>query len=371
MTAGEYSTERRTAHSYMKFQRYILPTGIVLMLLVGIIDYASGTELSISIFYLLPISLVTWFINRKTGVVLSIAGVIIWHLVDFAAGHVYSHPAISYWNSLVQLNIFFVTVFILSALKIAYSRKMQLIADLRKAEESIAQKARELERSNTELEQFAYMAAHDLKGPLIVVESYINKLHKRYKEKLDQDAERFIGEAVDGIERMKLLINDLLSYAKAGTQTNKFELIDCNNALERAVANLKVEIDGRNAIVTNDQLPSIVADDIQMVQLFQNLIGNGIKYCRSDQPRIHVSGEDKDIAWVLSIRDNGIGIAPEDTDSIFEIFKRLHNSYEYLGTGIGLAICKKIIERHGGRIWVVSELGKGSTFYFTIPKELA
>lgn len=123
MTAGEYSAERRTAHRYMKFQRYVLPIGIVLMLLVGIIDYASGTELSISIFYLLPISLVTWFISRNTGVVLSIAGVIIWHLVDFAAGHAYSHPAISYWNSLVQLSIFIITVFILSALKIAYSRK--------------------------------------------------------------------------------------------------------------------------------------------------------------------------------------------------------------------------------------------------------
>jgi signal transduction histidine kinase len=368
MTAGEYSAERRVAHRYMKFQRYILPTGIVLMLLVGIIDYASGTELSISIFYLLPISLVTWFISRNTGVVLSIAGVIIWHLVDFAAGHVYSHPAISYWNSLVQLSIFLVTVSILSALRSAYSKKMQLIDDLRKAEETIAQKARDLERSNIELEQFAYMAAHDLKGPLIVVESYINKLHRRYKEKLDPDAERFIGEAVGGIERMKLLINDLLSYAKAGTQTNKFELIDCNNAVERAVANLKVEIEGRNAIVTYDQLPSIFADEIQMVQLFQNLIGNGIKFCRADQPRIHVSAEDNDIAWILSVRDNGIGIAPEDTDSIFEIFKRLHNSSEYSGTGIGLAICKKIVERHGGRIWVESELGKGTSFYFTVSK---
>jgi len=337
---------------------------------VGIIDYVSGTELSISIFYLLPISLVTWFISRKTGVTLSIVGVIIWHVVDFAAGHVYSHPAISYWNSLVQLSIFLVTVFFLSSLKISYDRKIQLIADLKDAEEAIAQKARDLERSNTDLEQFAYMAAHDLRGPLIVVESYINKLHKRYKEKLDQDAERFIKEAFDGIERMKLLINDLLSYAKAGTQIKKFERIDCNNVLQRAVANLKIEIEGRNALVTYDQLPSIFTDDIQMVQLFQNLVGNGIKFCKERQPRIHVSVEDNGTAWVFSVSDNGIGMTPEDSDRIFEIFKRLHSSSEYSGTGIGLAICKKIVERHGGRIWVLSESGKGATFYFTIPKEL-
>jgi light-regulated signal transduction histidine kinase (bacteriophytochrome) len=268
----------------------------------------------------------------------------------------------------VQLTIFLITVIILSALKIAYERKMQLIVDLKKAEEALEQKALDLVRSNAELEQFAYIAAHDLRGPLIVVESYINKLHKRYKERLDEEAERFIGEAIDGIGRMKLLINDLLSYAKAGTQGKKFERIDCTNALERAIANLKVEIEGRNAIVTYDRLPSVIADDTQMVQLFQNLIGNGLKFCRSGQPRIHVSAEDKDTAWVFSVRDNGIGIAPEDTDRIFEIFKRLHAGSAFSGTGIGLAICKKVVERLGGRIWVESELGKGATFYFSIPK---
>ena len=345
--------------------------GIVLMLFVGIIDYVTGTELSISIFYLLPIALVTWYVNKATGIIMSVSGVIIWHSVDFAAGHVYSHPAISYWNSLVQLSIFLTVVFILSAFKIEYSRKMQLISDLKKAEEALSQKASALVSSNAELEQFAYIAAHDLRGPLIVVESYINKLHKRYKEKLDQDAERFIGEAIDGIGRMKLLINDLLSYAKAGSPGKNFTLIDSTNALELAIANLKVEIEGRNAVVTYDRLPPVIADDTQMVQLFQNLIGNGIKFCSEGQPRIHVSAADKDTAWVFSVHDNGIGIAPENTDRIFEIFRRLHTSPDYSGTGIGLAICKKVVERHGGRIWVESELGKGATFYFKIPKDLS
>ena len=354
----------------MKSREFILLLGIVLMLFVGIIDYLTGTELSISIFYLLPIAIVTWYVNRATGTIISVFGVIIWYLVDFAAGHVYSHPAISYWNSLVQLSIFLAVVFILSAFKIEYIKKMELISDLKKAEEALDRKARDLIRSNAELEQFAYIAAHDLRGPLIVVESYINKLHKRYKERLDEDAERFIGEAVDGIGRMKLLINDLLSYAKTGAEGKDFELIDCTNALERAISNLKVEIEGRYAVVTYDRLPSVIADDTQMVQLFQNLIGNGIKFCREGRPRVHVSAVDKDTEWVFSIRDNGIGIAPENADRIFEIFKRLHTSSEYSGTGIGLAICKKIIERHRGIIWVESELGKGTTFYFTVPKKL-
>lgn len=352
----------------MKSRQFILPLSIVLMFFVGIIDYVTGTELSISIFYLLPISLVTWFINRKTGIALSVAGVIIWFYVDFAAGHVYSHSAIPYWNSLVQLSIFLITVFILAALKVEYGKKMQLIEELRKTEEALAQKARDLARSNTELEQFAYIAAHDLRGPLIVVESYISKLHRRYKERLDKDAERFIKEAVEGIGRMKLLINDLLSYAKAGSKGKNFEHIDCNKALELAIANLKVEIEGRNAMVTSDRLPSISADHSQLVQLFQNLIGNSIKFCREGRPLIHVSAEDKNTEWVFSIRDNGIGIAPAHTDRIFEIFKRLHTSSDYSGTGIGLAICKKVVERHGGRIWVESELGKGATFYFALPK---
>jgi len=355
----------------MKSRQFILSLGIALILFVGIIDYVTGTELSISIFYLLPIALVTWFVGRKSGVIMSLAGVVVWYSVDFVAGHVYSHPAISYWNSLVQLSIFLVTVFILSALKTEYEKKTQLIDDLRKTEEALDQKARDLIRSNAELEQFAYIAAHDLRGPLIVVESYINKLHKRYIERLDQDAERFIGEAIDGIGRMKLLINDLLLYAKTGSQGKNFERVDCTDALERAIANLKVEIEGRNAVVTYDRLPSVIADDIQMVQLFQNLIGNGIKFCREGQPRIYISAEDNDTEWVFAIRDNGIGIAPEDRDRIFEIFKRLHRSADYSGTGIGLAICKKVIDRHRGRIWVESELGKGATFYFMIPKGLS
>ena len=300
---------------------------------------------------------------------MSVIGVIIWHSLDYVAGHVYSHPAVSYWNSLVQLGIFIIAVLILSALKTENEKNLQLIDDLKKAEKALEQKAQDLMRSNAELEQFAYIAAHDLKGPLTVVEAYINKLHNRYRNIFDQDAGRYIGEATDGIDRMKLLIRDLLSFAKAGSQTNNVELVDCNNALHHAIANLEVEIETRKADVTCDQLPSVMAIQTQIVQLFQNLIGNSLKFCREGNPCIHVSAEDKDKAWLFSVRDNGIGIAPENIVSIFEIFKRLHGGSEYSGSGIGLAICKKIVDRHGGEIWVESEVGQGATFYFKIPQE--
>jgi signal transduction histidine kinase/HAMP domain-containing protein len=250
------------------------------------------------------------------------------------------------------------------------NKKLQQEINIRKqAEEALKEKAKELERSNSELAQFAYIASHDLQEPLRMVSSYMQLLEKRYKDKLDDDAHEFIDYAVDGAMRMQQLINDLLAYSRVGTRGKSFEPIDSKNVYERAVDNLKVAIEESGAMILCDPLPRVMADASQLMQLLQNLIGNGIKFSGEGPPRINVSAEKKEEEWIFSVRDNGIGIDPEHQERIFQIFQRLHSRSEYPGTGIGLAVCKKIVERHGGRIWVESKPNRGSIFYFTIPEK--
>jgi light-regulated signal transduction histidine kinase (bacteriophytochrome) len=233
-------------------------------------------------------------------------------------------------------------------------------------ERRIAQ--RELARSNAELEQFAYVASHDLQEPLRMVASFTQLLAKRYRAKLDADADEFIGFAVDGAQRMQLLLNDLLAYSRVGTRGKPLEPIDCNDVLQEAMANLTTAIEESHAEIHAGPLPKVAGDEVQMLQLFQNLVGNALKFRNPEQqPQIQISAQREGANWVFAIRDNGIGIAAEHQSRIFLIFQRLHQRHEYPGTGIGLALCKKVIERHGGRIWVESEPGQGSTFYFTIP----
>jgi PAS domain S-box-containing protein len=244
---------------------------------------------------------------------------------------------------------------------------MRDITERKDTEEKLNQLMAELARSNTELERFAYVASHDLQEPLRMVASYTQLLARRYRGKLDADADEFIGYAVDGATRMQQLINALLDYSRVGTRGKPFKATDCEAVFSNAVANLNAAIKETDAVVEHDPLPTVVADAIQMVQLFQNLIGNAVKFHSEKKPEVHIGAERNGTEWIFSVRDNGIGIDPQYFDRIFVIFHRLHSRGEYPGTGIGLAICKKIIERHKGRIWVESQPGKGATFYFTIP----
>ena len=246
----------------------------------------------------------------------------------------------------------------------------RLNADLeRRVEErttELGERAKELERSNLELQQFAYVASHDLQEPLRTISSFTQLLAKRYQNQLDDKAREFINFAVDGCKRMQMLINDLLSFSRVGTQGKEFAAVSCEAALERVLKMMKLTIEGSKARITKDPLPIVLADELQLCQLLQNLIGNAIKFKGEDAPRIHISAEAVGIGWKIAVRDNGIGIAPEQNDRIFIIFQRLHTKMQYPGTGIGLAICKKIAERHGGKIWVEPDPEGGSVFYFTI-----
>ncbi|MDD5703506.1 MAG: ATP-binding protein [Dehalococcoidales bacterium] len=241
------------------------------------------------------------------------------------------------------------------------------IAERKQAEESLKHRTDELARSNAELEQFAYIASHDLQEPLRMVSSYVQLLAKRYKGKLDQDADDFINYASDGALRMQRMINDLLAYSRVGTRGKRFEEISLEEVLEQALYNLHLVIQEKKAQVTHDPLPKAYGDSGQLTQVFQNLIDNAIKFCREKRPEVHISARLEKNECICMVKDNGIGIAPEYQNKLFLLFQRLHTRQEYPGTGIGLAICKRILERHGGRIRVESRPGEGSTFYFQIP----
>ena len=251
------------------------------------------------------------------------------------------------------------------------SKIVRDITEQKLAEERLHKLLADLERSNRELEQFAYVASHDLQEPLRMISSYTQLLEQRYSAKLDDDAREFINYAVDGARRMQRLINDLLEFSRVSTRGRRLEAMDANEVLGTVRVNLSAAIDDSGALVTNGELPTVMGDRTQMSQLLQNLIGNAIKFRGAAAPHVHIAASEGADEWVLTVKDNGIGIAPEYFDRIFVIFQRLHATADYPGTGIGLAVCKRIVERHGGRIWVESESGAGATFSFTVPKSRA
>jgi signal transduction histidine kinase len=250
----------------------------------------------------------------------------------------------------------------------AQVRKLNADLERKVAERTaeLAERAKDLERSNMELQQFAYVASHDLQEPLRTIASFTQLLAKRYGDKLDDKAREFIAFAVDGSKRMQTLINDLLSFSRVGTQGRPLVPVSMDTVLDAVLKNLKRSIEESRAIITRDPLPLVLADEVQLSQIMQNLIGNAIKFRRDGAAIVHIGAEQTPTGWNISVRDNGIGVAPEHSERIFVIFQRLHTKTQYPGTGIGLAICKKIAERHGGRIWLEPTPGGGSTFIFSI-----
>lgn len=241
------------------------------------------------------------------------------------------------------------------------------ITERKQAQQQLAHHARELERSNAELERFAYVASHDLQEPLRVVASYVQLLARRYRGRLDSDADEFIAFAVDASRRMQILINNLLAYSRLTTRGGEFLPTDGEALLSGVLDNLRAALQETGAVVEHDPLPTIVADASQLAQVFQNLISNALKFHGEEPPHLRISASPQGSDWLFSVQDNGIGFDPRYAETIFILFKRLHGPREYAGTGVGLAICKRVIERHGGRIWVESEPGRGATFFFTLP----
>lgn len=253
-------------------------------------------------------------------------------------------------------------------LKEANLMLQQGIIRLHRAEEKLRQYARELERSNRELEQFAFVASHDLQEPLLAMASNLKLFERRYRDRLSPGDAGFVTNAIEGAIRMQALIRHLLAYSRASTGGGAFEKIEAASAVGLALENLAGRVEESGAVITYDPLPEVTADPVQLAQLFQNLIGNAIKFRGDQTPRIHISAtRAEDTHWVFAVRDNGIGIPSEQLERIFEVFHRAHDKKQYSGSGIGLATCKKIVERHGGRIWAESEPGGGSAFYFTLP----
>jgi PAS domain S-box-containing protein len=245
------------------------------------------------------------------------------------------------------------------------------ITESKNAEERIRQYASDLETSNRDLQHFAYVASHDLQEPLRMIRGFLELLARRYEGKLDETADEYIGFAVDGATRMQNLIRGMLAYSRLGTHGKSFATVETETALSQALLNLQVAVEESGASVTHDAMPVVPADDTQLTQLFQNLIGNAIKFRSENSPKVHVTVGDKNEEWEFAVTDNGIGFDPKHADRIFNMFQRLHGPTKYPGTGIGLALCKRIVERHGGRIWVESAPEEGSTFHFTISKEPA
>ncbi|MCA6457391.1 MAG: PAS domain-containing protein [Chitinophagaceae bacterium] len=235
----------------------------------------------------------------------------------------------------------------------------------------LKQRADELAASNVELERFAYIASHDMQEPLRMITSFLQLFKKKYEDQIDETAEQYIHFAMDGADRMKKLIMDLLEYSRVGSNKDNFSEVDTNVLLKEVVNVFMGRIDEMKATVVVGDLPSVTANRIQIFQLFQNLLGNALKYHSGQSPLIEINGKEEATHYLFSVKDNGIGIKPIFFEKIFVLFQRLHHKNEYSGTGIGLSICKKIVERHGGKIWVESEPGKGSCFYFTISKSAA
>jgi light-regulated signal transduction histidine kinase (bacteriophytochrome) len=314
---------------------------------------------------------------EKTSIVKATIATMLWYLLPAAfilpfllvpfkiyilKNYSFSTTATIIFYAFINVIIFLIAILFAAAKSRKIEKKIITIR-----EKQLQKLVEKLEQSNEELERFAYIASHDLQEPLRMVSSFTQLLAKRYHDKLDAEANEFIGFAVDGAKRMQTLITDLLAFSRVSTKGKRFAPTDTQAIVDQAINNLHVLIQEKNAEITYENLPRVVGDETQLSQLFQNLISNAVKFNDKKIPKIIISAIQKHRHWTFVVEDNGIGIAPEYFNKIFLIFQRLHTNVEYQGTGVGLAICKKIVERHGGKIWVESQPGKGSRFCFTLP----
>lgn len=337
--------------------RNLLPVALTLLITITIFicDWLTELGVAIGVAYVLVIWMANTIQHRHAvwiaAIVCSVL-VFVGFLKSPAGGELWKVIT----NRTLSLTaIWLTTVFILQ-LRTANRRLIKLNRDLTESNDALAQ-------SNIDLQQFAYIASHDLQTPLRHISSFVQLLQENYKDKLSSEATTWIEFTVDGVEQMQTLIRDLLTFARVESRSRPFDAVDLNDVFDSVVDVFAEE----NATITRDTLPVVAGDSSQLVHLLQNLVGNGIKYRSGETAQVHVSAERGDDAWLISVRDNGIGIDPKHNERIFEIFRRLHTSQEYPGTGIGLAVCRRILARHGGRIWVESSLGDGATFYFTLP----
>ncbi len=472
-----------TSYLNKQGQTSIISAGLMLTAVIGILDFLTGYEISLSMFYLVPLWLVAWYAGRSSGLIVAILSAVVWLLADLGAGHTFQNPFTPYWNATVILGEFLIVVLMVSELKhtcealresqerlelamegaelgmldwnirtgalvinrrwaemLGYSpdeirphidswensihpedservkevlnrhvagetpsyemeyrvatksgevrwvlgrgkvvrrdndgRPLRAtgtqldITDRKRAEELLRERTEALERSNRDLEQFAYVAAHDLREPLVGVGAYLKLLERRCTVNLDADAHKFLSRAIEITLRMDAVIQNLLAYSRIGSDDRSLEPTDCEAVLKNALSNLHSAIKESGATVTSEALPTVMADASQILQLFQNLLSNAIKF-RGDEPlRIYVGCTRGEGEFQFFVKDNGIGIEPPYFERIFRIFQRIQTDSDRPGTGIGLANCKKIVECHGGRIRVESEPGAGSTFFFTLP----
>lgn len=341
--------------NFLTFSKHIAAIlALVSLCVIGFVDYITGHEFSVSAFYLLPISLIALNFSRPAAVFFAALVAILEAMINMlGGGYYYSRVIFHYWNTVILAVIYVVIAVLISSLRDAYRREQK--------------NAEELARANAELKSFAHTVSHDLKEPLRTMSGFLGLLEKRYSDKIDEKGKEYIKFAVDSSKRMDALIKDILEYSQIGTKDKKSKSVECLSVLSEALSNLQVAIRESGAEVTHDDLPTVIADPVLLTSVFQNLIGNAVKFRGAEAPRVHVSCERKEKEWIFSVRDNGIGIEPQFQGEIFAAFRRLHARSEYPGSGLGLATCKKMVEYSGGRIWFISEVGKGSTFYFTIP----
>lgn len=332
---------------------------LTLLAVLGIADYLSGIELDISIFYFIPAYLAIWYAEKYFASTTLVACATTIVLADLMVqNHPYANPAIPYWNAAAHLGLFLLIVAVLRRLK----RDSE---ELRASLEHRERAERELIRSNAELEQFAHVAAHDLRSPLVTVGGYVQLL--RQAQNGDETAEALWDRALAGVRRMERLIDDLLAYSRVGADRHATAPADCRAVLDGVLAALQPELEATAASVICGPLPVVVGHEGEIAQLFQNLLCNAIRFRGVAPLVIEVAARREQDRWVFLVRDNGIGMEPDQTERIFQMFERLPTPSRVPGTGIGLAICKKIVERHGGRIWAESTPGDGTTFFFSLP----